>query len=222
MDCDLHLVLEAVKHDAQPLRQLRQIYLPDLKKQASGEPHRKPPASPRTLNPKTLALGRFAGCHPLVKSIRLSFVKQSPRLSFLAAALPFLLATGSVLNCKADIQDPPYLDHGPIRKLSRGLSNILFGSTEVFATLDSKNQLHGNSGMMYGLVSGVGRTLMRIGAGFYEVVTFPAPSYRQSYAPALPSTAPWVQGGYEEFPPELGFESRFNYNRSGGPTTRMP
>ncbi len=63
---------------------------------------------------------------------------------------------------------------------------------------------------------------MRMGAGFYEVVTFPAPTYRKSYAPALPSVAPWVQGGFEEFPPELGFESRFNYCRSGGPTTRMP
>ena len=137
-------------------------------------------------------------------------------------ALLAALSLGLQPNSRADIQDPPYLDHGPIRKLSRGLANLTLGSTELFVTTDYKNQLHGNSGMVYGIVSGLGRTLMRIGAGFYEVVTFPAPTFRQSYAPALPSTAPWVQGGYEEFPPELGFESRFNYCRSGGPTTRMP
>ncbi len=99
---------------------------------------------------------------------------------------------------------------------------MAFGSTDLLVTLDSKNQIHGNSGMVYGLFSGLGRTLMRIGAGFYEVVTFPAPTNRKSYAPVLPSVVPWVQGGFEEFPPELGFESRFSYNRSGGATTRMP
>jgi hypothetical protein len=24
---------------------------------------------------------------------------------------------------------------------------------------------------------------------------------------------PWIHGGYEEFPPELGFQSRFSYIR---------
>jgi putative exosortase-associated protein (TIGR04073 family) len=156
----------------------------------------------------------------------LTVVKRSPRLPLLpkvlVVALSMAVTLGVQVDCRADIQDPPFLDHGPIRKLSRGLSNLAFGSTELFVTADYKNQLHGNSGMVYGIVSGLGRTLMRIGAGFYEVATFPAPSFRQSYAPALPSVAPWVQGGFEEFPPELGFESRFNYCRSGGPTTRMP
>lgn len=149
-------------------------------------------------------------------------MKRSPRLSLFLAAVALPLALGSPINCRADLQDPPFLDHGPIRKLSRGLANLAFGASEIYVTADSKNQLHGNSGLVYGVVSGLGRTLMRMGVGFYEVVTFPAPSFRKSYAPALPSVSPWVQGGFEEFPPELGFESRFNYCRSGGPTTRMP
>ena len=149
-------------------------------------------------------------------------MKRSPRLTLALATLAVAFAFDSQVNCRADLQDPPFLDHGPIRKLSRGLANLAFGASEVLVTTDYKNQLHGNSGMVYGVVSGLGRTLMRMGAGFYEVVTFPAPSYKKSYAPALPSVAPWVQGGFEEFPPELGFESRFNYCRSGGPTTRMP
>ncbi len=149
-------------------------------------------------------------------------VKRSPRLLLTAAALVVSFSADSRQGCRADIQDPPYLDHGPIRKLSRGIANLALGSTDLLVTLDSKNQIHGNSGMVYGLFSGLGRTLMRIGAGFYEVVTFPAPTTRKSYAPVLPSVVPWVQGGFEEFPPELGFESRFSYNRSGGATTRMP
>lgn len=149
-------------------------------------------------------------------------MKRSPRLILLSATLVASIPFGSGQNCRADIQDPPYLDHGPIRKLSRGIANLALGSTDFLVTLDNKNQLHGNSGMVYGVLSGVGRTLMRIGAGFYEVVTFPVPSHRQSYAPVLPSVVPWVQGGYEEFPPELGFESRFNYNRVAGATGRMP
>ena len=149
-------------------------------------------------------------------------MKRSPRLSLVLAAVSLPFAFGSPIHCRADLQDPPFLDHGPIRKLSRGLSNLAFGVSELYVTTDSKNQIHGNSGIVYGVVSGLGRTLMRMGVGFYEVVTFPAPSFRKSYAPALPSVSPWVQGGFEEFPPELGFESRFNYCRSGGPTTRMP
>lgn len=149
-------------------------------------------------------------------------MKGFPRTALFAASLAIPFALDSQVNCRADLQDPPYLDHGPIRKLSRGLANLAFGASEIYVTTEFKNQLHGNSGAVYGVVSGLGRTLMRMGAGFYEVVTFPVPTHRKSYAPALPSVAPWVQGGFEEFPPELGFESRFNYCRSGGPTTRMP
>ncbi len=149
-------------------------------------------------------------------------MKQSPRLGLLLATLALPFSLGVQPDCRADLQDPPYLDHGPIRKLSRGLSNMIFGVSELYVTTEFKNQQHGNSGAVYGVVSGLGRTLVRLGSGFYEVMTFPMPSYKTSYAPVLPSVAPWVQGGYEEFPPELGFESRFGYTRSGGPTTRLP
>ena len=123
----------------------------------------------------------------------------------------------------ADIQDPPMNDQGPIRKLSRGLANLFGGATEVMVTWDAKNSGQGNSAAAFhGVVDGVWRTLMRMGAGFYEVVTFPVPTTRGSYASPLPSCAPWVNNGYEEFPPELGFESRFPYTRVSGYQSRMP
>ena len=49
--------------------------------------------------------------------------------------------------------------------------------------------------------------------GVYDVVTHPFPTYKDSYRPPYKLDPPWIHGGYEEFPPELGFETRFNYNR---------
>jgi putative exosortase-associated protein (TIGR04073 family) len=114
-------------------------------------------------------------------------------------------------------------DQGPIRKLSRGLANLLGGSTEIFVTMSARNAGEGNSAAAYhGLVDGVWRTLVRMGAGFYDVVTFPAPTMKGSYASPLPSCAPWVNNGFEEFPPELGFESRFPYGRISRSQARVP
>jgi putative exosortase-associated protein (TIGR04073 family) len=132
-----------------------------------------------------------------------------------------ILSAGTPVS--ADIQDPPMNDQGPIRKLSRGLANLLGGSTEVFVTLSARNAGEGNSAAAYhGLVDGVWRTLVRMGAGFYDVVTFPAPTMKGSYASPLPSCAPWVNNGFEEFPPELGFESRLPYSRISRSQTRVP
>ena len=141
--------------------------------------------------------------------------------SFLTALLAAVCLIGS--NGFADIQDPPMNDQGPIRKLSRGLANLLGGSTEIFVTWTARNAGEGNSAAAYhGLVDGVWRTLVRMGAGFYDVVTFPAPTMKGSYASPLPSCAPWVNNGFEEFPPELGFESRFPYGRISRSQTRVP
>jgi putative exosortase-associated protein (TIGR04073 family) len=139
----------------------------------------------------------------------------------LAVVFSVFLAIGHRVS--ADIQDPPMNDQGPIRKLSRGLANLLAGPTEIFVTWTARNTGEGNSAAAYhGLVDGVWRTLVRMGAGFYDVVTFPAPTMKGSYASPLPSCAPWVNNGFEEFPPELGFESRFPYGRMSRSQTRVP
>ncbi|MEI6871184.1 MAG: exosortase system-associated protein, TIGR04073 family [Verrucomicrobiota bacterium] len=146
-----------------------------------------------------------------------------PRFSNLAFALTATLAVQSLPTAVADIQDPPMREHSPIRKLGRGVSNLVYGSSETLLVVDSLNPSFSNSGSYsYGLINGVGRTLVRMGAGIYEILTFPVPSYRGSYRPVLPSCTPWVKGGYEEFPPELGFDSRMEYGRNQGATSRMP
>jgi putative exosortase-associated protein (TIGR04073 family) len=115
----------------------------------------------------------------------------------------------------ADIQDPPMNDQGPTRKLSRGIANVLYGSTEFFTCMTQSNNRNGNSGeWSYGLVRGVTRTVSRVGSGVYEIFTFPFPTSKLSYRPPYKSNIPWIHSGYEEFPPELGWNSRRRYTAS--------
>jgi putative exosortase-associated protein (TIGR04073 family) len=124
-----------------------------------------------------------------------------------------LLLAAVALPAFADIQDPPMNDQGPTRKLGRGIANILYGSTEFSQSITLMNEREGNSAAAsYGIVRGVSRTVFRFGIGIYEVVTFPFPTYRGSFRPPYRSLVPWIHGGYEEFPPELGWNTRKRYN----------
>ena len=126
--------------------------------------------------------------------------------------LTILLAVAFGAAAYADIQAPPMSDMGPTRKLGRGVSNILWGFTELPYTIGKVNSSEGNAAALgYGVVRGLGRTFFRFGVGWYEVVTFPLPCYKSSYRQPYPSNIPWVLSGYQEMPPELGFESRYGY-----------
>src|SRR4051794_8406565 len=125
-----------------------------------------------------------------------------------------LLLTALVRFAQADIQDPPSNDYGPTRKLGRGISNLLFAPAEITTTIATINTHEGNSAAAgYGVVRAIGRTAVRHGAGFLEIITFAAPVWRSSYYPLLPSDIPWIHAGYSEFPPELGNESKYKYVR---------
>jgi putative exosortase-associated protein (TIGR04073 family) len=131
--------------------------------------------------------------------------------SLLSLALLSLLAA----TASADIQDPPINDYGPTRKLSRGLNNILFGASEIIQQPMMINEREGNNAAFtYGVVRGVGRFFARLGFGIYDVATFPFPSVRGGYKPPYKDAVPWIHGGMEEYPPELGWESRYHYVRS--------
>ena len=124
----------------------------------------------------------------------------------------FLLAFAS--SSFADIQDPPSNDYGPTRKMGRGLSNLAFGIAELPATIGKINQREGNTAAAgYGVVRGLGRSGMRIGSGLFEFLTFPFPTNRRTYYPLLRSDVPYIHAGYQEFPPELGNESKYPYVR---------
>ena len=130
--------------------------------------------------------------------------------TLLTATLVLAFATFSY----ADIQDPPSKDYGPTRKLGRGLSNLVFGIAELPVTIAKINEREGNSAAAgYGVVRGLGRSGMRIGSGLFEFLTFPFPTKHHTYYPLLRSDIPYIHGGYQEFPPELGNESKYPYVR---------
>lgn len=130
--------------------------------------------------------------------------------------LSFLLVTAFAATAFADIQDPPMNEQGPTRKLGRALSNIGPNSlTELPNTICMINDREGNAAAStYGVVKGIGRVFVRWGYGFYELVTFPFPTYKGSYRQPYCSNIPWIHGGYQEFSPELGFESKYDYVRN--------
>ncbi len=73
----------------------------------------------------------------------------------------------------------------PFTKLGRGVANTLTGWVElpknVYDTSKSDNPF---AGCTLGLAKGVGMTLVRTGAGIFEIVTFPFP-VPESYQPIL-------------------------------------
>ena len=131
--------------------------------------------------------------------------------ALLCSLLTIMLATAAF----ADIQAPPASDYGPTRKLGRGLGNIAYGITEIPFQIGAINDLEGNaSALSYGVVRGTGRMLARFGFGLYEVALFPLPMHKGTYYPPYQSDIPWIHSGFSEFPPELGFETRYDYVRS--------
>jgi putative exosortase-associated protein (TIGR04073 family) len=125
-----------------------------------------------------------------------------------------VLLMGIVAVCLADIQDPPSNDYGPTRKLGRGVSNVLFGWTELPVTVMKINETEGNSAAAgYGVVRGVGRSFARFGVGLYEALLWPFPICHGTYVPILPDDIRRIHWGYSEFPPELGNEVKYPYVR---------
>ena len=128
--------------------------------------------------------------------------------------LVLALVIGAAHFAFGDIQDPPGNDYGPTRKLGRGLANMFFAPTEIFDSIGKVNKYEGNNAAgSYGVVRGIGRTVERNWVGVFEVLTFPFPVWRHSYAPLLPDNTHWIHAGYSEFPPELGNETKYDYVR---------
>lgn len=132
--------------------------------------------------------------------------------------MKFLLTTtllaAFAVSAVADIQVPPMAEQGPARKFGRGISNIVFGFSEIPSTFMRINDTEGNGAAFgYGVVLGVNRTLFRFGAGLYDVLSFATPTYKESYRPPYASNLIWGNLGYSEFPPEIGFDTRYGYSR---------
>ena len=74
---------------------------------------------------------------------------------------------------------------GPIKKLGRGLANIVTCPLEVIKGISDANTENGPiAAVTFGLLKGIFNTGVRVAVGAYEVVTFPIPIPRD-YSPIL-------------------------------------
>ncbi len=126
--------------------------------------------------------------------------------AFTIAAALIVTATSTM----ADIQAPPGSRFTATRKLSRAISNILYGIIEIPEQIVRKG-LNGE-GMTHGAVDGTHRMFKRLGYGFYELVTFHCPTYHGTFKPPYEQCGQDdriemnPRDGLSEFPPVLGSE----------------
>ena len=131
------------------------------------------------------------------------------------------LLLAMVGTAAADIQAPRASEYTSTRKLGRAVGNILFAVEELAVTMLRWNKREGDyAGYSVGIVDGLARTFTRMGYGFYELVTFWAPTYKCTYRPPYQGSCGRnglkeynVWSGFSEFPEELGFQSKYPYSR---------
>ena len=138
--------------------------------------------------------------------------------------MKYLILVATMLSlsglASADIQAPPGSQYTSMRKLGRGISNVLYGIMEIPEQIVRKTEDHGRkAGWSYGVVNGTDKALRRLGYGFYEIFTFYCPTYHGTFKPPYQKCGQdWriemnPSDGLSEFPPELGFESYYRHVR---------
>jgi putative exosortase-associated protein (TIGR04073 family) len=152
----------------------------------------------------------------LAKSIELWLTNSEFMKNRILFMLVGALTAGSLAY--GDIQSPPAGQWNWSRKLSRSLANLVYGGTEYNTTWKKVDEADGNNAAAAAfVVDGTKRTVVRLGYGLYELVTFPFPSYKGGYRPPYGALHKHenmdVWHGYQEFPPVVGFISQGHYNR---------
>ncbi len=87
------------------------------------------------------------------------------------------------ISANATADDPPS-GQNALRKLGRGIANILFGIVEVPNQVTHGAAEHGGGGLPYGFGKGLVRWFGRELTGVYDVVTFPVP-FPKGYKPIM-------------------------------------
>jgi putative exosortase-associated protein (TIGR04073 family) len=95
--------------------------------------------------------------------------------------LVFTLALS--LTARADTDETPS-GQNALRKLGRGIANVLFGIVEVPNQVTKAAAEHGGGGLPYGFGKGLVRWFGRELTGAYDVVTFPVP-FPRGYKPIM-------------------------------------
>lgn len=92
--------------------------------------------------------------------------------------------TALILILIAGLAAPAYCDDA-LKKLGRGLCNLITFPLEVPAQMTKVNNDEGPmASLTWGIIKGLAMTVVRLGAGAYETVTFPFP-VPKDYKPLL-------------------------------------
>ena len=79
---------------------------------------------------------------------------------------------------------PALFAQSPVRKLGRGLANILTGFLELPLNIVTAAEEEGYiAAVTYGVVKGLAMSVLRTGVGIYEVTSFLIPSYKPLIEP---------------------------------------
>lgn len=125
-----------------------------------------------------------------------------------------LLIMGMTSVGFADIQAPPRSQQTPVRKLGRSVSNLLYGISELPFYMIEMNKRDGNNAAFgAGVVIGTWRSAVRFGYGVWEFSTFWCAGYKKGFRAPYQNIEYDPFNGYDEFPPEIGFQSKYRYVR---------
>tara|TARA_B100000902_G_C26928680_1_gene725263 strand:+ start:309 stop:719 length:411 start_codon:yes stop_codon:yes gene_type:complete len=125
-----------------------------------------------------------------------------------------LLTIGVASSAFADIQAPPDSHQTRVHKLGRGISNVLYGITELPMRVLQVNKEDGNNAAAgVGILEGAHRSATRVAYGVFEILTFSGKTYKNSFKASYQNIEYDPSNGYSEFSPEIGFQSKFNYGR---------
>ena len=139
-------------------------------------------------------------------------------MNFMKSRILLMLAGALTMGslALADIQSPPAARWTWSRKLARALSNVAYGTTEYPNRWSRMNRAEGgNAAAATFVTDGTVRSVVRLGYGLYELVTFPFPTYKGTYRPPYAtkdSNDYWH--GYSEWPPQVGFIGEAQYSRN--------
>ena len=114
--------------------------------------------------------------------------KRARRWMVAAIGLWCVLALARPTTAAAD-----EMSGDPVRKLGRGLANLVLSVSEVPLTIMDVSQAHGSAAAtFYGPLKGLWNMGIRAGAGAIEIVTFPLPLPSVGYGPILEPEFPRV------------------------------
>ncbi len=118
--------------------------------------------------------------------------KRSGGWMGMACGLMMLSASGGVLAAQVTAGTSGYT---PGDKLVRGLANVCLGFIEIPRNIHNTTQEDSLlAGWTVGMGKGLGYTVMRMGVGIYEVLTFPFP-LPKDYVPVITPEYVWQAPG---------------------------